>query len=727
MKRTIFFYILLVFVLLPGMVSAQFMLEKRADSMFDNLLYSKASSVYESLYKGDPLNGKYIQRLAYCYDKMLNYKKALLYYSYLVQIDERQPIDYYQYSQLLRIDGRIEDARLWLSKYIQLVPEDKRALNQYNQLVEFIALKESIGNIEIKEVKGNTHFTDMCPSFYNDKLVFSSSRDSFSMVRNEFKWNGQPFLKLYVSDANADLNRSSKFSRKLDTRVHEGPVCFSSDNNTIYYTSNSTTLGSNTKSSRRINNLKIFTSTYDGKTWSEPKNFPYNSDEYSVGHPALSSDNKTLYFISDMPGGFGKTDLYKSELVMGQWSKPENLGPTINTEGKEMFPYVDKDGTLFFSSDGRPGIGSLDIYAASADENGNYMVVSFGSPLNSNYDDFGLIVKSDSLSGYFTSNRPGGAGDDDIYSFAVKEIDLKVICRKESNHQILPNTKIYLKGEDGQIITSTMTDQQGLAEFPVKPHGQFVITAENDTYVSDMKPVNVSGRLLGLEQNEEVLLRQSFPFLTIKVIAQESGKVIPTAIVEVAKGNYDESVLDNGIGLTRLKMDNSTDYTFNITAEGYLSSQINYSSQGLKPGDYSLTVELQRLTEGMQFALENIYYDLNKSNIREDAMPVLDNLALMLLENPDINIEIGSHTDCRADSTYNMELSKRRSESVTSYLIRKGVSPDRLVAKGFGETQLVNRCADGVNCPEEAHQANRRTVIAVREIKEPENIHITSL
>lgn len=727
MKRTIFFNILLVFVLLPGMVSAQFMLEKRADSMFDNLLYSKASSVYESLYKGDPLNGKYIQRLAYCYDKMLNYKKALLYYSYLVQIDERQPIDYYQYSQLLRIDGRIEDARLWLSKYIQLVPEDKRALNQYNQLVEFIALKERIGNIEIKEVKGNTHFTDMCPSFYNDKLVFSSSRDSFSMVRNEFKWNGQPFLKLYVSDANADLNRSSKFSRKLDTRVHEGPVCFSSDNNTIYYTSNSTTLGSNTKSSRRINNLKIFTSTYDGKTWSEPKNFPYNSDEYSVGHPALSSDNKTLYFISDMPGGFGKTDLYKSELVMGQWSKPENLGPTINTEGKEMFPYVDKDGTLFFSSDGRPGIGSLDIYAASADENGNYMVVSFGSPLNSNYDDFGLIVKSDSLSGYFTSNRPGGAGDDDIYSFAVKEIDLKVICRKESNHQILPNTKIYLKGEDGQIITSTMTDQQGLAEFPVKPHGQFVITAENDTYVSDMKPVNVSGRLLGLEQNEEVLLRQSFPFLTIKVIAQESGKVIPTAIVEVAKGNYDESVLDNGIGLTRLKMDNSTDYTFNITAEGYLSSQINYSSQGLKPGDYSLTVELQRLTEGMQFALENIYYDLNKSNIREDAMPVLDNLALMLLENPDINIEIGSHTDCRADSTYNMELSKRRSESVTSYLIRKGVSPDRLVAKGFGETQLVNRCADGVNCPEEAHQANRRTVIAVREIKEPENIHITSL
>lgn len=726
MKRAIFLNIILVFILWPAGVSAQFMLEKRADQLYENMSYSNAASIYESLYTRNPQNGKYIQRLAYCYDKMLNYKKALLYYSYLVQTDQKQVIDYYQYAQLLRIDGKIEDARSWLDKYIHLVPDDKRAVTQYNQLVLFLSLKEKISHIEIKEMKGNTHFTDMCPSFYNDQLVFSSSRDSFSMVRNEFKWNGQPFLKLYATRGSDDMNQSSLFSRKLDTRVHQGPACFSSDNQTIYYTSNSTTSDSK-KSSRRINNLKIFISTFDGKAWSDPKDFPYNSNEYSVGHPAISSDNKTLYFISDRPGGFGKTDIYKSELINGHWSKPENLGPSINTEGKELFPFVDKDGTLYFSSDGRPGIGCLDIYAARADEKGNYMIASFGSPLNSKYDDFGLIVKADSLAGYFTSNRPGGAGDDDIYAFSVSGIDLKITSKTESNNQILPNTRIYLKGEDGQIITSSVSDRNGLAEFSVKPGEQFEITAENDTYVSEIKPVRIAGRLFELEQSEELILRQSYPYLTIQVVEKESGETIPHAIVEITEGNYDASAVNNEMGSTRLKMNHSTDYTFHITAQGYLSSQINYSSREMKSGDYSITVELQRLSEGMHFALENIYYDLNKSNIRTDAVPVLNNLAQMLLENPDVKIEIGSHTDCRADSDYNMELSIRRSEAVVNYLISKGVSPDRLNAKGFGEAHLANKCADGINCPEEAHQANRRTVIEVLDNVNSENSHITSL
>lgn len=726
MKRAIFLNIILVFILWPAGVSAQFMLEKRADQLYENMSYSNAASIYESLYTRNPQNGKYIQRLAYCYDKMLNYKKALLYYSYLVQTDQKQVIDYYQYAQLLRIDGKIEDARSWLDKYIHLAPEDKRAVNQYNQLVEFLSLKERISHIEIKEIKGNSHFTDMCPSFYNDQLVFSSSRDSFSMVRNEFKWNGQPFLKLYATHGGDDLNQSSLLSRKLDNRVHQGPVCFSPDNQTIYYTSNSTTSDSK-KSSRRTNNLKIFISTFDGKAWSDPSEFPYNSNEYSVGHPAISSDNKTLYFISDMPGGFGKTDLYKSELINGHWSKPVNLGPTINTEGKEMFPFVDIDGTLYFSSDGRPGIGCLDIYAARADEKGNYMIASFGSPLNSKYDDFGLIVKADSLAGYFTSNRPGGAGDDDIYAFSVTGIDLKITSKTESNNQILPNTRIYLKGEDGQIITSSVSDRNGLAEFSVKPGEQFELTAENDTYVSEIKPVRVAGRLYELEQREELILRQSNPFLTIKVVEKESGETIPHAIVEITEGSYDASAVNNEMGSTRLKMNHSIDYTFHVTAQGYLSSQINYSSRELKSGDYSITVELQRLSEGMHFALENIYYDLNKSNIRTDAVPVLNNLAQMLLENPDVKIEIGSHTDCRADSDYNMELSIRRSEAVVNYLISKGVSPDRLNAKGFGEAHLANKCADGINCPEEAHQANRRTVIEVLDNVNSENSHITSL
>lgn len=715
-------------VLWPATLSAQSWIEKRADMLYENLSYSRAANAYESLYKRHPQNGKYIQRLAYCYEKMLNYKKALLYYSYLVQTDQRTLSDYYEYAQLLRIDGDMEASKVWLDKYLQLAPDDKRAITQYNQLNELISIKDKIKNIEIKEVHGNTHFTDMCPAFYNDRLIFSSARDSFSMVKNEFKWTGQPFLRLFETEANpqADFTQTSHFSKKLDTRVHEGPVCFSSDYNTIYFTRNSNSGSVNKKSPGRINNLKIFISTFNGKAWSEPVSFAYNSDLYSVGHPALSSDNKTLYFISDQEGGIGATDIYKSEFVDGQWLKPQNLGSTINTEGKEMFPSIDQEGTLYFSSDGRPGLGCLDIYAARIDDQGKYMVAYFGSPLNSRYDDFGFIANLDSASGYFTSNRPGGAGDDDIYSFKVNGIDLLVTSKKERDGEIMPDTKIYLKGADGEIITSATTDKDGLAKFSIKPGQRYAISAENKGYGSELKPVVISRPLFGLEHKAELLLRHTSPFLTLRVIDQESGEIIPLAIVDVLEGKYDESSLDNGNGIIRLKLNNSTDYVFNVTAEGYIPNPVKYSSVGIEPGDYSLTVEMEKLSKGKLFTLKNLYYDLNKSNIRPDAALVLDEMVRMLHENPEVHLAIGSHTDSRADADYNYKLSVRRSESVVAYLIGKGITPDRLVAKGFGESQLINKCADGIDCSEEKHQDNRRTVMEVLD-KDQLIRHLTSL
>jgi len=715
MKRVIFLSILFISVLLPATMQAQSILEKKADQLYENFSYSKAAGIYESLYKRYPENGKLIQRLAYCYDKMLNYKKALLYYSYLVQIDERKLEDYYEYAQLLRIDGRIEDSKIWLEKYIDLAPDDVRALNQYNQLNQIITLKDKIKKVDVKEVDGNTRFTDMSPAFFKDQMVFSSAKDSFSMVRDQFKWTDQPFLDLFVTKPNpkTDFTESSVLSKKLNSRVHEGPVCFSSDFNTIFFTRNSYVTDNYKKSPNGVNNLKIFISKYDGKDWSEAVNFPYNSASYSVGHPALSADDKTLYFVSDMPGGFGQTDIYKSELVNGQWSNPVNLGDAINTEGKEMFPFVDKEGILYFSSDGRPGMAGLDIYAARSAENGQYIVANFGSPINSKYDDFGFILNTDSLAGYFTSNRPGGAGDDDIYYFSVAAIDLQVTSVLESTREIMPDSKIFLKDEKGEIITSAISDKDGMAEFSVKPGLKYSLLAENKTYVSDLMPVSISRHLFGLEQKEDILLKQGFPYLTIEVIDPEQGLIIPLAIVDISEGKYDESELEEENGVIRMKMNNSTNYTFDVSAEGFFPKTVKYSSTGLVPGEYSLTIEMEKLSKGKQFTLDDLFYDLNKSNIRPDAALVLDNLAQILLENQEVRIEIGSHTDSRSSAEYNLNLSQRRSESVVAYLISKGIAADRLVAKGFGESQLINKCADGIDCPEEEHQANRRTVIEI--------------
>lgn len=715
MKRAILLNTLLFFILISGMASAQSVQERKADLFYQNLSYSKAVSIYESLYNNSPSNGKYIQRLAYCYNKMLNYRKALVFYSLLIQTEQRKNEDFYEYSQLLRIDGKMDESKKWLEKYIQLAPDDKRAINQYNKLNELFLLRNDFKRIEIKEVAGNTRFIDMCPIYYHDRLVFSSAKDSFSMVRNNYEWNDQPFLKLFVTKPypKSDFKGSAEFSSKLNSRVHEGPACFTSDFKTIYFTRNSSISGKGKKSPKGVNNLKIFISSFDGRNWSDVQDFPYNSNIYSVGHPALSPDNNTLYFVSDMPGGFGETDIYKSQWINNKWSKPENLGATINTEGKEMFPYVDKAGILYFSSDGHPGIAGLDIYAAKEEESGKYLVTNLGTPVNSKFDDFGFIINPDSLTGYFTSNRPGGSGDDDIYSFSVSAIDLSVTCLKEENKEILPGTKVFLKSESGEVIGSVTSDEDGKAEFSVKPGTKYQLSAENDDYIADVKHIVISSQMFGFHQKEEILLKRNFPYLTIKVIDKESGLIIPNAVVNVSEGKFDQSEFKNTNGVVRMKLNESTNYTFDASAKEYFGNTARFAGVNKTAIEYSLTIELEKMTVGKHFVLDDLYYDLDKSNIRPDAAVVLNRLVKILIDNPSIRIEIGSHTDSRASAAYNIKLSQRRSESVLAYLVSKGIAPNRLVAKGYGESQLINKCSDGVECTEEEHQANRRTVIEI--------------
>lgn len=706
---------MLLSVLFPVLTSAQFNQEKKADQLYENFAYSNAAEVYETLYLGDNTNLKYIQRLAYSYYKMLDYKKALHYYSLLVQSDKHQAEDYYNYAQLLLIDGKYDDCKSWLVKYIISYPGDQRAKMQLENLNVLLKLRSDNENITVKNMAENTRFTDMCPTFYKDKIVYSSAKDSFSMIRNEFKWNDQPFLDLYESESgpNPNLKNDKSFSSALNSRYHEGPVCFTSDFNTIYFTRNSFLNGKVNLTAAGVNNLKIFISDFDGKEWKNIRSFPYNSDSYSVGHPSLSPDNKTLFFVSDMPGGMGETDIYKCVWTGGSWGKPLNLGEGINTRGKEMFTYVDKDGILYYSTDGLPGYGGLDIFAAKVDEKGNYVSVNLGPALNSQYDDFGYVVNRDSLLGYFTSNRPGGKGADDNYYFTVNKIDLRVISYDDHTKGLLPGSKIALLGADGKVIDSKVADNDGSVNFSVDPREKYQLLAENTTYVSQKKDILVHGSMFDFKQNEDVYLKQAYPYLTLEVIDKESGLIIPNALVDISEGKYDESELEDSNGIIKMKLNESTDYSFYISAEEFFDRTVKFSSVGKAPGEYSMTVELEKLSTGKQFVLDDLYYDLAQYNIRPDAAIVLDKLAKILIDNPEVRIEIGSHTDSRGSAESNMILSQNRSESVMAYLIGKGIAKSRLVAKGYGETQLINKCADGVDCPEVDHQANRRTVIEI--------------
>jgi len=714
-KVTLVVCLMLVTLVLPVITNAQSFLSHRAARCYESLAYSRAAELYEKLRAKDEKNGEYVQKLAYSYNKMLSYKKALHYYELLVRTDKYKPSDLYDYSQLLLNEGDITGSKVWMEKYLIKVPTDIKAKNQLEEISKGKHSRLVGVDISIQNMKSNTRFIDMSATFFKDQIVYSSARDSFSVIKTIYDWNNQPYLDLYVSKQGLqpeDKDDKSVF-KMVNSWYHEGPVCFSSDYNTMYFTRNNYFNGHVTTMPDGTNNLKIFTAQFDGRKWAQIREFPFNSNRYSVGHPALSPDNKTLYFISDMPGGYGETDIYKSEFVNGIWSKPVNLGENINTSGKEMFPYIDKNGNLYFSSNGHPGNGGLDMYVAENMNTGEYKVINLAAPLNSTYDDFGLVFNTDSLSGYFTSNRPGGKGDDDNYSFKVNKIELRVHALESVTKRMLSGTKVSLLNTKGKVEDSGIAGKDGIVNFSVGADQKYQILAENSSYNSEEIHAKIKGSLVNYIQDEDVFLKQSLPYLTIEIIDKESGLIIPNALVDVSQGKYDEADLEDSNGIIRMKLNAETDYSFYVSAEAYFDKTVKFSSVGKSPGEYTMTVELEKLSTGKQFVLEDLYYDLDKYNIRPDAAQVLDNLARILIDNPAVRIEIGSHTDSRASAVYNLDLSQKRSESVVDYLVSKGISRNRLVAKGYGETKLINKCADGVPCSELEHQANRRTVIEI--------------
>jgi len=708
-------FILFVLFAAPVYTFGQQNVAHRAAKYYQDYAFSRAAELYEKLHADDNKNPDYIQKLAYSYNKMLSYKKALHYFELLVVSEKCQPSDLYDYSQLLLNEGKVTESKIWLEKYLAKEPGDEKARKQLDEINSGKHSKLVGVDISVKNMVGNTRFIDMSASFYKKQIIYSSARDSFSVIKNIYDWNNQPYLDLYISKPGSEPNeKDDKAMFKLvNSRYHEGPVCFTSDYNTMYFTRNSYFNGHVSTTPDGTNNLKIFIADFDGKRWDRIREFQYNSNRYSVGHPALSPDNKTLYFISDMPGGFGQTDIYKSELVNGVWSKPVNLGATINTSGKEMFPFVDKTGILYFASNGQPGNGGLDVYAAEQTNTGEYKVVNLGTPLNSTYDDFGLVFDTDSLSGYFTSNRPGGKGDDDIYSFKVNKVELRIHALENVTKKMLAGTKISILTPKGNVQDTKLADNDGIVTFSVEPGQDYKILADKSSYSLTEKTAKIKGSLINFIQDEDVFLKQSLPYLTIEVIDKATGLIIPSALVDVSQGKYDEADLEDSNGIVKMKLNSETDYSFYISAEEYFDKTVKFSTVGKNPGEYALTVELEKLSTGKQFVLEDLYYDLDKYNIRPDASVVLDKLAKILLDNPNVRIEIGSHTDSRATAEYNMELSQKRSESVVDYLVSKGIERSRLVAKGYGESQLINKCADGVPCTEQEHQANRRTVIEI--------------
>ncbi|WP_232625237.1 OmpA family protein [Pareuzebyella sediminis] len=457
---------------------------QRADSYFDKLWYAEAAKLYEEALQkeGDNYSYEVIQKAADCYYYNTNMEKAYEWYHKLYEHygDEMSADMLFKYSHALKGTGKYKRAKRLMRLYNRKT--DDAQLSRKKEVVDSETARDEIvldrllktaSEYEIKNLAVNTKYSDFSPMFLDSsRIVFSSAADSSFFTTRTYKWNNQPYLDLYVAKLNQesqDLREAIKFSKKINTKYHEASVTFSPDNTTMYFTRNN--YGKKLKRDKKgINHLKIYKSTKVDDEWTEAVEVSFNSDSYSTGHPALSPDGKKLYFVSDMPGSIGKTDIFVVDVLEnGSFSEPRNLGPNINTEHKEMFPFINGQ-KLYFSSDGHTGLGGLDIYQSHYDaEKGFGQAQNMGKPINSNKDDFSYIVNDENQQGYFASNRKGGKGDDDIYSFKrllVEEVPANLnaiagVVTQEITGDNMPKALVQLLDENGIKLKEILTQEDG--------------------------------------------------------------------------------------------------------------------------------------------------------------------------------------------------------------------------------------------------------------------------
>ena len=503
--------------------------------------------------------------------------------------------------------------------------------------VLFVAAQTNPGVYKIKNLDINTKYSDFGTAFLGrDRVVFAAPTDKTKVIKKVWYENGQPFLDLYVGLITEDQELIDKrlLSGDVNTKFHEGGVAFTRDLKTIYYTANNYYEKKFLTDSAGINNLQIFRSTMDenGK-WEHKEKLSINSDEFSTGHPALSYDETKLYFVSDRPGGYGQTDIWVVDIHEdGSLGTPRNLGSKINSQGREMFPFIDKDNILYFSSDGHPGYGELDVFASKFYDHSVSEPVNLGQPINSEYDDFAFIIDDLKDKGFFSSNRPEGKGDDDIYSFLASP-GLYIHCtqpitgvvRSESSGELIPGATVELRNNLGEVLETTTADAVTAVYnlYQATCDSTFVVVGMNKGYLNDEKMANTV----------------------------------------------------NDIDAEPLHIDLRL-------PDQFVSNKVN---------------------------INTIYFDFDKYNIRPDAAKELDKVVQVMKEYPELRIDAASYTDSRGTKAYNLKLSEKRAKATVDYIVSKGISRDRLTYKGYGESNLVNGCSDGVKCTEAQHQENRRT------------------
>ena len=634
---------------------------KIAEKKYEQFAYVDATEIFERLVKKGYTSADIYKKLGNAYYFQAKLVEANKWYTNLFNLTNEVEVEYYfRYADCLKAIGEYQKANELLELMFQKNVNDSR-IKAFGLHKDYLnVIQHNSGRYAIENAGINSEFSDYGSTFLGSKFVFTSNRATDSNGERIHTWTNQPFSNIYYCDIkdNGNFETPTLFSKKINTVVNESTPVFTADGKTMYFTRNNFNKGKLNSSKDTSVLLKIYKAVYNGKEWTNIEELPFNSNAYSCAHPTLSIDEKKLYFASDMPGTIGQSDIYSCTIFAdGSLGKPENLGPTINTEGRETYPFISADNELYFASDGHLGLGGLDIYVSKYDGKNYLEPVNVGAPVNGNSDDFAFIIDSKSKIGFFTSNRKEKSiGFDDIFKIQeLKPLKLDVVV-------------------EGQIV-----DEE-----------------TGKTITSDPKN----------NGNTPEASKNGAPYGTAKLYDKDHNLLAETPITK--NGTYAFKNVQPNAG-----------YFVRIVKEGYATNEIPLSVNEIdtQVANISLRKHLNKIKVGddLRYALDisSIHYNLDSWNIRKDAEVELAKVVEVMLDNPTMKLAIKSFTDSRYTASYNLNLSEKRSQAAKKWLIAHGINSKRITAKGYGETNLVNHCKDGVPCSEKEHEKNRRSEFIV--------------
>ncbi len=712
MKRLVIFSLLSFFFFAGFSQKAKI----KGDKYYANYSYKKAISKYEML---DDKDIEVKRKLAKSYYNINDFEKSMEYWKLVVEDSGHKTSDLYNYAAVLAVNENYEESEEWMNKYYQANSSDSRARGWNADKGVYKELQKDKGIFIIQNLNINSPQEDFGAVYYNDKIAFTSSRERpIKIIRRVWNWNQKPFLDIYTANLkNEKTLKSVKRlkSKHINGKLHDGPATFNKAGDFIVFTRNNY----DGKSNDDVIKLQLFSSKYVDGSWEKPEPFSFNSNDYSVGHAALTPNGDTMYFASDMPGGYGGTDLYVIYKKGNSWTAPKNLGKTVNTEGNEMFPFIHESGMLFFASDGFSGLGGLDVFVSYLKNGQLTKPENLGAPINSSYDDFSLVLDSVQQTGFFSSNRPSGSGDDDIYSFRmVKPLKVKKYLAGKAyddKGNLLANVKVDLLDQSGNVIGTIITEADGGYLFEIEQDMMYRLQGRKDEYKDAYKAVDAHAPEQTINMDLVLATKPVYAFRVLVVDAQTNAPIegadvkITDNLKNINDSFFTSSLGDHNIDLSSAKRNDKLNYDILVKKEGYVTKNETYKATLTNSGEYLVTV---RMEKGIEIPI--IYFDFDKSNIRPDASVGLNKVVDIMNKYPTLEIELSSHTDCRGSKRYNQALSNRRAQSSLKYVrSRVKVNPKRIYGRGYGETRLANGCAcegnQKSNCSEADHQLNRRT------------------